>query len=188
MKPKSARRLRFLLPPRDRRGRGPAAPPTSAGATRFEYNSAREGPEGEKDDGTSVDAGNGGGQARRPRLDLGDWSGRPGGPRPTPPPSAARARGLPRPGLDRNGVLPWLTGVEGGMTLDPNPAGVMTRGHHRTPPGAADASAAPAVPDDLHALRAVVEGTAAGTGREFFRSMSRHLSDAIGVHSAGSSQ
>src|SRR5262245_66571709 len=36
-------------------------------------------------------------------------------------------------------------------------------------------------PDDLHALRAVVEGTAAGTGQEFFRSLVRHLAEAIGV-------
>jgi len=50
----------------------------------------------------------------------------------------------------------------------------------RTPAGAAEAPA-DAVPDDLHALRAVVEGTAAGTGREFFRSLVRHLAEAIGV-------
>src|SRR6516225_7739615 len=43
---------------------------------------------------------------------------------------------------------------------------------------------AAAVPDDLHALRAVVEGTAAGTGQEFFRSLVRHLAEAIGVHYA----
>jgi PAS domain S-box-containing protein len=40
------------------------------------------------------------------------------------------------------------------------------------------------VPDDLRALRAVVEGTAAGTGEEFFRSLVRHLAEAIGVHFA----
>jgi len=38
--------------------------------------------------------------------------------------------------------------------------------------------------DDLRALRAVVEGTAAGTGREFFRSLVRHLAEAIGVRYA----
>jgi PAS domain S-box-containing protein len=38
-----------------------------------------------------------------------------------------------------------------------------------------------AVPDDLHALRAVVEGTAAGVGREFFRSLVRHVAAAIDV-------
>ena len=35
--------------------------------------------------------------------------------------------------------------------------------------------------DDLRALRAVVEGTAAGIGREFFRSLVRHLAEAIDV-------
>jgi PAS domain S-box-containing protein len=48
--------------------------------------------------------------------------------------------------------------------------------------------AAAAVPDDLHALRAVVEGTAAGTGQEFFRSLVRHLAEAIGVHYAAVSK
>src|SRR5215472_15322760 len=40
---------------------------------------------------------------------------------------------------------------------------------------------AAAVPGDMHALRAVVEGTAAGVGREFFRSLVRHLAEAIAV-------
>src|SRR5262249_50217767 len=35
--------------------------------------------------------------------------------------------------------------------------------------------------DDMQALRAVVEGTAAGVGQEFFRSLVRHLAQAIGV-------
>src|SRR5262245_31105544 len=69
----------------------------------------------------------------------------------------------------------------GDMTLDQNSAGVMTLGTHRAPVGATDASAASAVPDDLHALRAVVEGTAAGIGREFFRSLVRHVAEAVGV-------
>src|SRR5262249_8012152 len=56
-----------------------------------------------------------------------------------------------------------------------------TRGNQQTPPGAADSSAASVVPDDLHALRAVVEGTAAGIGQEFFRSLVRHLAEAIAV-------
>src|SRR5262249_15138791 len=96
---------------------------------------------------------------------------------------ACRARASIGTGFFR-GSRAW----RGGMSLDPNPAGVMTRGNHRTPPGAADASAAPAVPDDLHALRAVVEGTAAGTGREFFRSLVRHLAEAIDVHYAAVSE
>src|SRR5262249_6788117 len=45
-------------------------------------------------------------------------------------------------------------------------------------------SAVSVVPDDLHALRAVVEGTAGGIGQEFFRSLVRHLAEAIDVHYA----
>ena len=41
-----------------------------------------------------------------------------------------------------------------------------------------------AVPDDLQALRAVVEGTAGGTGEEFFQSLVRHLAEAIQVNYA----
>src|SRR5262245_31744249 len=41
-----------------------------------------------------------------------------------------------------------------------------------------------AVRDDLQALRAVVEGTAARTGQDFFRSLVRHLAEAIDVHYA----
>src|SRR5215470_7959658 len=57
------------------------------------------------------------------------------------------------------------------LLQDPRPA----------PTAVADAPAASVVPDDLHALRAVVEGTAAGTGQEFFRSLVRHLAEAIAV-------
>jgi PAS domain S-box-containing protein len=53
-----------------------------------------------------------------------------------------------------------------------------------SPPGAPQAEVASAVRDDLHALRAVVEGTAAGIGQEFFRSLVRHLAEAIDVHYA----
>src|SRR5262245_39333392 len=60
------------------------------------------------------------------------------------------------------------------MSHEPNAAGPSLQGPRGAP-------AASAVPDDLHALRAVVEGTAAGTGREFFRSLVRHLAEAIGV-------
>src|SRR5262249_3237463 len=140
----------------------------------------------EKRDGTSVDAGNGS-QSHLSRLDLGDRSGRPVRGRRHRRRRrvlvACRARASIGTGFFR-GSRAW----RGGMSLDPNPAGVMTRGNHRTPPGAADASAAPAVPDDLHALRAVVEGTAAGTGREFFRSLVRHLAEAIDVHYAAVSE
>src|SRR5262249_60096221 len=51
--------------------------------------------------------------------------------------------------------------------------------------GVEKASAASVVPDDLRALRAVVEGTAGGTGQEFFRSLVRHLAEAIDVHYVG---
>jgi PAS domain S-box-containing protein len=52
------------------------------------------------------------------------------------------------------------------------------------PPGEDEVSAASAVRDDLRALRAVVEGTARGTGQEFFQSLVRHLAAAIDVHYA----
>src|SRR5215472_17239213 len=63
------------------------------------------------------------------------------------------------------------------MAHEPNAAGPSLRESRGAP-------AAAAVPDDLRALRAVVEGTAAGTGQEFFRSLVRHLAEAIGVHYA----
>src|SRR5262245_29130535 len=67
------------------------------------------------------------------------------------------------------------------MTPDRNSAGALTPEPPAAPAGAGASSAASAVPDDLHALRAVVEGTAGGTGREFFRSLVRHLAEAIAV-------
>src|SRR5215475_6797920 len=70
------------------------------------------------------------------------------------------------------------------MTRERNSTGSLSQGPRQAPTDTGEASAAPAVPDDLHALRAVVEGTAAGTGREFFRSLVRHLAEAIGVHYA----
>jgi PAS domain S-box-containing protein len=53
-----------------------------------------------------------------------------------------------------------------------------------TPTGPGEGSDGPAVPDDLRALRAVVEGTATGTGQEFFRSLVRHVAEAMGVSHA----
>src|SRR6516164_3018106 len=50
---------------------------------------------------------------------------------------------------------------------------------------AGERSVVSVVPDDLYALRAVVEGTAGGTGQEFFRSFVRHLAEAIDVHYVG---
>jgi PAS domain S-box-containing protein len=44
-----------------------------------------------------------------------------------------------------------------------------------------DGSPAAAVHDDLSALHAIVEGTARGTGQEFFQSLVRHLAAAIDV-------
>jgi hypothetical protein len=70
------------------------------------------------------------------------------------------------------------------MGHEPSPAESLIREPRPAPTGAGEASAASLVPDDLHALRAVVEGTAGGTGREFFRSLVRHLAEAIDVHYA----
>jgi formate hydrogenlyase transcriptional activator len=66
------------------------------------------------------------------------------------------------------------------MTAEPHPVG-SPPGSRAPRPGAGEAPAAPVVPDDLHALRAVVEGTASGVGQEFFRSLVRHLAEAIDV-------
>src|SRR5262249_50913943 len=59
--------------------------------------------------------------------------------------------------------------------------GGAIRGARRPPSGPGGASAGPAVPDALRALQGVIEGTAAGTGREFFRSLVRHVAEAMGV-------
>jgi PAS domain S-box-containing protein len=50
--------------------------------------------------------------------------------------------------------------------------------------GGGRTSVAAAGRDDLRALHAIVEGTAAGTGQEFFRSLVRHLAEALDVHYA----
>jgi PAS domain-containing protein len=71
------------------------------------------------------------------------------------------------------------------MTHEPGSAGPLIRGPGQGPTGAGETPAAPAVGDDLRALYAVVEGNAAGIGREFFRSLVRHLAEAIDVHYAG---
>jgi PAS domain S-box-containing protein len=46
------------------------------------------------------------------------------------------------------------------------------------------ASGRSATGDDLRALQAIVEGTARGTGQEFFQSLVRHLAEAIDAHYA----
>src|SRR5215831_13859000 len=67
------------------------------------------------------------------------------------------------------------------MTGERGPAGPLSQGPRQAPTGGGETSAASVVPDDLHALRAVVEGTAGGTGQEFFRCLVRHLAEAIAV-------
>src|SRR4051812_49699172 len=49
---------------------------------------------------------------------------------------------------------------------------------------ALQASGGAAMDADLRALQAVVEGTARGSGQEFFQSLVRHLAEAIDVHYA----
>src|SRR5712692_870498 len=70
------------------------------------------------------------------------------------------------------------------MTHEPNSAGLLKPKTRRAPTGDGGGSSASAVRDDLRALRAVVEGTARGTGQEFFQSLVRHLAEAIDVHYA----
>src|SRR5262245_62974161 len=67
------------------------------------------------------------------------------------------------------------------MTRDAYSSGSLLQEPRPGRTGVGETSAASVVPDDLHALRAVVEGTAAGTGQEFFRSLVRHLAEAIAV-------
>src|ERR1043166_1194712 len=69
------------------------------------------------------------------------------------------------------------------MRQESNSTGLLKRKTSPAPAGAGKGSSA-AVRDDLRALRAVVEGTAAGIGQEFFRSLVRHLAEAIDVHYA----
>src|SRR5262245_56146455 len=67
------------------------------------------------------------------------------------------------------------------MTQEADSPGPLLQEPHEAPTGVRETSAASVVPDDLHALRAVVEGTAGGVGQEFFRSLVRHLAEAIAV-------
>jgi PAS domain S-box-containing protein len=71
------------------------------------------------------------------------------------------------------------------MTHETTAAESLLAHPRQAPAGAAERSAVSVVPDDLYALQAVVEGTAGGTGQEFFRSLVRHLAEAIDVHYAG---
>jgi formate hydrogenlyase transcriptional activator len=70
------------------------------------------------------------------------------------------------------------------MTHDLISAGFLAQEPYWAPTGADEASVGSAVRDDLRALQEVVEGTAYGTGEEFFRSLVRHLAKAIDVHYA----
>jgi formate hydrogenlyase transcriptional activator len=68
------------------------------------------------------------------------------------------------------------------MTHDLVSAAYLPQESHWSPTGTAEASATSEVCADLRALQEVVEGTASGTGQEFFRSLVRHLAKAIDVH------
>jgi formate hydrogenlyase transcriptional activator len=70
------------------------------------------------------------------------------------------------------------------MNHEVNFARSLSREPCQPPTGTGTASVVSAARDDLRALRAVVEGTARGTGQEFFRSLVRHLAEAIDVHYA----
>jgi PAS domain S-box-containing protein len=70
------------------------------------------------------------------------------------------------------------------MTHEQNAAGSLSQEPRPAPPGAGEASVGSAARSDLCALEAVVEGTARGTGQEFFQSLVRHLAEAIDVHYA----
>src|SRR5260370_22677212 len=70
------------------------------------------------------------------------------------------------------------------MTHESSSAGLLKRRARRGTTGAGKGAAASAARDDLGALGAVVEGTASGTGQEFFQSLVRHLAEAIDVHYA----
>jgi len=70
------------------------------------------------------------------------------------------------------------------MSLDPNADGAVSLEPGQVPTGAGEASVISVVRSDLRALEAVVQGTARGSGEEFFRSLVGHLAEAIDVHYA----
>src|SRR5262245_47458508 len=84
--------------------------------------------------------------------------------------------------------MEWPGDLRCPMTREPRPAAPSIPWEPKAPAGAGGGPVVHAGRDDLHALRAVVEGTAAGTGREFFRSLVRHLAEAIDVHYAAVSE
>jgi len=69
------------------------------------------------------------------------------------------------------------------MARKPDPTRSMTPSRGLAT-GRGEGSAVPPESDELHALREVVEGTAAGVGREFFHSLVRHVSEALDVRYA----
>jgi hypothetical protein len=70
------------------------------------------------------------------------------------------------------------------MSHELNSAGSLSQESRQVPTGAGEASVISVAGDDLRVLEAVVEGTARGTGEEFFQSLVRHLAEAIDVHYA----
>src|SRR5260370_13749747 len=70
------------------------------------------------------------------------------------------------------------------MTNELTSAGLLKQKTRRGRASAGRGAAGSAARDDLRALRGVVEGTAGGTGQEFFQSLVRHLAEAIDVHYA----
>ena len=67
-----------------------------------------------------------------------------------------------------------MIGEEGSVDL-------LGQSQHETPVEARQASVSDSIQADLRALHAVVEGTAGGTGQEFFQSLVRHLAEAVTV-------
>jgi len=70
------------------------------------------------------------------------------------------------------------------MLDEPKSATVTNAEPSQEPTEASNELPASSAPGDLRALRAVVEGTARGTGQEFFQSLVRHLAEAIDVRYA----
>src|ERR1700740_577491 len=70
------------------------------------------------------------------------------------------------------------------MTQESSSAGLLKQSMRQGTAGAGNGAAGSEVRDDLRALREVVEGTARGTGQEFFHSLVRHLAEAIDVRYA----
>src|SRR5215831_6658106 len=70
------------------------------------------------------------------------------------------------------------------MTPEKISGGSLNEEPRPAPNHTAEAAVISTVRDDLRALEAVVEGTARGTGEEFFQSLVRHLASALDVHYA----